>query len=68
MTDYLFTRQQSGVMSHVLNLKLGVCVMRTRNLDVSSGLTNGAKVIVLNVTPYTLHVSTLKHGTIHWIL
>lgn len=67
MTVYLSTLQHSGVPSHVLNLKVGVCVMLTRNLDVSAGLTNGAKVIVKAILTYTLQVSTLKDGTIHWI-
>ncbi|CAN0280642.1 unnamed protein product, partial [Scytosiphon promiscuus] len=51
MTGYLSTLQHSGVPSHVLNLKVGVCVMLTRNLDVSAGLTNGAKVIVKAILP-----------------
>lgn len=67
MADYLSTLQHSGVPPHILKLKVGVCVMLTRNLDVSAGLTNGAKVVVMTILPYTLKVSTLKDGTIHWI-
>ncbi|CAN0514437.1 unnamed protein product, partial [Scytosiphon promiscuus] len=57
----------SGVPSHIIKLKVGVCVMLTRNLDVSAGLTNGAKVVIEGILPYTLKVSTLKGETVHWI-
>ena len=54
MTDYLSTLQRSGVPSHILKLKVAVCGMLTRNLDVSSDATNGAKVPVKSILPYTL--------------
>lgn len=46
--------------------------MLNRNLDILAGLTNGAKVVLMNTLPYILpynllQVSTLKDGTIHWI-
>ena len=68
LADYLSTLQHSGVPSHSLKLKVGVCVLPTRNLDVTASLTHGAKVVVKSILPYTLQVSTLlKDGTIHWI-
>ena len=69
VTDYLSTLQHSGVLSHILKLNVGVCVMITtgRNLDVSAGLTNGVNVVVKSILPFMLLVSTLKDRTIHWI-
>ena len=46
------TLQHSGVPSHILKLNVGICVMLTRNLDVSAGLTNGAKLAVKSILPY----------------
>ncbi|CAN0494970.1 unnamed protein product, partial [Laminaria digitata] len=37
ITDYLSTLRHSGEPSHIIKWKVGVCVMLTRNLDVSAG-------------------------------
>ena len=39
----------------------------SRSLDVSAGLTNGAKVAVTTIMPYALQVSTLKDGELLFI-
>ena len=41
--------------------------MLTRNLDVPAAWTHGTNVVTTTTLQYTLQVSTLKDGTIHWI-
>lgn len=67
MSDYLSLLQPSGVPAHTITLKKGVVVMLCRNLSVDDGLTNGTKVVVVDIKPYTLQVQTLDTGTIHCI-
>lgn len=67
MSEYLSLLQPPGIPAHTINLKKGVVVMLCRNMSVDDRLTNGTKVVVLDINPYTLQVQTLDDGTIHWL-
>ena len=67
MSEYLSLLRPSGVPSHTITLKKGVVVMLCRNLSIDHRLTNGTKVLVEDIQPYTLQVRTLDTGTTHFI-
>lgn len=67
MSDHLCTVHHSGVPSHTLRLKVGIVIMLTRNLDISQGLCNSSKLVVLDISQYTLRVKTLTDGIEHFI-
>lgn len=67
MSEYLSLLRPSGVPSHTIKLKKGVVVMLCRNLSIDHRLSNGTKVVVEDIKPYTLQVRTLDTGTIHFI-
>ena len=67
MSDHLCTVHHSGVPSHTLRLKVGIVVMLTRNLDISQGLCNSSKLVVLDISRYTLRVKTLTDGIEHFL-
>ncbi|CAB1097480.1 unnamed protein product [Ectocarpus sp. CCAP 1310/34] len=41
--------------------------MLTRNLDISNGLCNSTKLVVLHITNFTLRAKNLKDGVEHFI-
>jgi ATP-dependent DNA helicase PIF1 len=45
-TEFLNDIKCSGLPNHKLNLKIGVVIMLMRNINVSSGLCNGTRLIV----------------------
>jgi ATP-dependent DNA helicase PIF1 len=45
-TEFLNEIKCSGLPNHKLNLKIGVVIMLMRNINVSSGLCNGTRLIV----------------------
>ncbi|CAN0439159.1 unnamed protein product, partial [Ectocarpus fasciculatus] len=67
MSDYLSLLQPPGIPAHTIRLKKGVVVMLCRNLSIDDKLTNGSKVLVMDINAYTLQVKTLDDGTIHWL-
>lgn len=67
MSEHLCTVHHSGVPSHTLRLKVGIVIMLTRTLDISQGLCNSSKLVVLGISLYTLRVKTLTEGIEHFI-
>lgn len=53
-TENLQQIELAGLPSSRLNLKLGVPIMLLRNLDFSSGLNNGSRLILTRIGTYTL--------------
>lgn len=53
-TENLQQIELAGLPSSRLNLKLGVPVMLLRNIDFSSGLNNGSRMILTRIGTYTL--------------
>ncbi|CAN0034246.1 unnamed protein product, partial [Ectocarpus fasciculatus] len=56
MSQFLNQVEHSGVPSHEISLKERVVVMLCRNLSIDDCLTNGTKVVVVAIQPYTLQV------------
>lgn len=67
MSEYLSLLQPAGVPAHTIHLKTDVVVMLCRNLSVDDRLTNGTKVVLLEIKPYTLKVQTLDDASVHWL-
>ncbi|CAN0450238.1 unnamed protein product, partial [Ectocarpus sp. 8 AP-2014] len=67
MSQFLNQMEHSGVPSHEIQLKVGVVVMLCRNLSIDDCLTNGTKVIVQDIQPFTLQVKTVVKGDIFWL-
>lgn len=67
MSQFLNQVEHSGVPSHEISLKERVVVMLCRNLSIDDCLTNGTKVVVVAIQPYTLQVQTLDHGKRFWL-
>lgn len=53
-TENLQQLELAGLPSSRLNLRLGVPVMLLRNMDFSSGLNNGSRLILTRIGTYTL--------------
>ncbi|KAL5698023.1 DNA helicase [Ranunculus cassubicifolius] len=72
--EYLNTLKASGIPNHLIELKIGVPVMLTRNIDPSNGLCNGTRLIILEMKSKTLHAQIVtgshvgKKVTIHRII
>ena len=49
LTEFLDSLQISGLPPHELRLKKGAIVMLLRNLNVNNGLTNGTRLVVLEM-------------------
>ena len=67
MNGYLEQLAHGGVPAHTITLKKGIVVMLTRNISIDDRLTNGSKVLVVDIQPYTLLVKTLDTNKTHWI-
>ncbi|CAM9905295.1 unnamed protein product [Ectocarpus sp. 12 AP-2014] len=67
MSQFLHQMEHSGVLSHGIKLKVGVVVMLCRNLSIDDCLTNGTKVVIVAIQPFTLKVKTLDHGKMFWL-
>lgn len=66
MSDFLSHMSQSGVPQNTIHLKKGVVVMLCRNLSLDERLTNGTKVLVLDISTHVLRIQTLdEQRTIH---
>ena len=68
--SYLNTLEISGLPPHVLKLKIGCPVICIRNLAPSTGITNGTRMVVLDLGPKFLKVKLLtgnKAGSVHFL-
>ena len=63
--EYLHTLNPSGLPPHELRLKEGMPVMLLRNLDPSHGLTNGTRLLVRRVAPFTLELEVMTGHASH---
>ncbi|KAL6574841.1 hypothetical protein OROMI_012126 [Orobanche minor] len=58
--EFLNSISASGVPSHILNLKVGVPVMLMRNIDHSSGLCNGTRLIITRLGEHIIEARVLN--------
>ena len=58
----------NDVPPHKLILKVGDVCLVMRNLNVSDGITNNTRVVVLNITPTLIRCQTLGDDPVHVIL
>ena len=54
--DLMHQARAQGVPDHVLELQVGSLCFITRNLDLSQGLVNGTRVVVLSISPAIITV------------
>ncbi|KAL6501224.1 hypothetical protein OROHE_024871 [Orobanche hederae] len=59
-TEFLNSISASGVPSHILNLKIGVPIMLMRNIDHSSGLCNGTRLIISRLGEHIIEARVLN--------
>jgi hypothetical protein len=62
--EFLNTINASGVPNHKIKLKVGVPVMLLRNLDPTSGLCNGTRLIVTKMSRYVLEGKVITGSNI----
>ena len=68
MSKYLSIPSHSGIPENTIQVKKGVAVMLCLNLSIDGRLTNGRKVVVLDIKPHILQVETLdEERTVHWL-
>ncbi|KAL6566649.1 hypothetical protein OROMI_015053 [Orobanche minor] len=58
--EFLNSISASGVPSHILNLKVGVPVMLMCNIDHSSGLCNGTRLIITRLGEHIIEARVLN--------
>ncbi|KAL6558730.1 hypothetical protein OROMI_019080 [Orobanche minor] len=63
-TDFLNSIKCSGIPNHVLKLKVGVPVMLIRNMDQSSGLCNGTRLVVTQLGDHIIEAKILSGNNI----
>ena len=59
-TEYLNSIKLSGIPNHCLKLKIGVPVMLLRNIDQSSGLCNGTRLVVTRLMTHTIEAEIIS--------
>ena len=52
--EFFNTINSSGLPNHKIKLKVGVHVILSRNLDITSGMCNGTRLIITNMGRYVL--------------
>ncbi|MCI22473.1 ATP-dependent DNA helicase PIF1, partial [Trifolium medium] len=62
--EFLNTIVSSGVPNHRLRLKVGVLVMLLRNIDQSSGMCNGTRLIVTKMGRYVIEGKIISDSNI----
>ncbi|KAL6494072.1 hypothetical protein OROGR_031981 [Orobanche gracilis] len=58
-TEFLNDIKCSGIPNHVLKLKIGVPVMLIRNIDQSTGLCNGTRLIITELLPNVIGATVI---------
>ncbi|XP_057443697.1 uncharacterized protein LOC130735824 [Lotus japonicus] len=59
-SEFLNDVKCSGIPNHRIILKVGVPIMLMRNLDQASGLCNGTRLMVTDLTPYIIVATALS--------
>ena len=62
--EFLNTMTASGFPNHEIKLKVGVPVMLLRNIDQSSGLCNGTRLIITHLGNYVIEAKVISGSTI----
>lgn len=62
--EYLNTIVASGLLKHVLKLKVGVPILLLRNIDQSSGLCNGTRLIITKLRKYIVEGKVISGSNI----
>lgn len=67
--EFMHYCDKADVPIHGLHLKVGDLCILMRNIDKSSGLTNNQRVIIRDLTPYSIVISIASDRTLtrHWI-
>ncbi|KAK9724272.1 hypothetical protein RND81_05G060200 [Saponaria officinalis] len=63
-TECLNTLRCSGLPNHVLKLKVGATVMLLRNIDQSSGLCNGTRLVVTNLGSRVIGATVISGSSV----
>ncbi|KEH16156.1 putative DNA helicase [Medicago truncatula] len=63
-TEFLNTITALGLPNHIVKLKVGVPVMLLRNIDHSSGLCNGTRLIITKMGKYVLEGKVISGSNI----
>ncbi|XP_047267387.1 uncharacterized protein LOC124897838 [Capsicum annuum] len=62
--EFLNTIKCSGIPNHAITLKVGVPVMLLRNIDQSSGLCNGTRLIITRIGNWVIEAKVLSENMI----
>lgn len=53
-TEFLNSLTPNGLPQHKINLKIGICIILLRNLNLNNGLCNGTRLIVEEMKEYSI--------------